>query len=338
MLIATFGPSTGRAGKTIEIVGAVIAVAVLAAFALTACGDAAEVTPTGAPTAASESAPHTLVGNWKADSSVHSTLHIEARKNGAYAVAWKMGGGKPTMFIVKRKSHDVYGVPGDHESVFTLVGDERLEISSKSGESLSFTRTSKATKKDLAAAEEQEAIAEAKALLGESDPSSGSSGGSRPGLAERVAADLDPRADYTSFDIPTPKVKVTGSAYGGGKIVSITYYVAGDDIFNENAFVDGVSPATVDVMAGAFSQPDVGIVDVTWKTDFTDSYGKSSKDAAFQIRWKRKTFKKVDINGLFDRVATSPEDLYLISDWYSIHPAIWKATHLKDQIPAIDGN
>ena len=173
--------------------------------------------------------------------------------------------------------------------------------------------------------------------MGDTDSSSGSPGGSRPSLAGRVAANLNPRTDYTSFDIPTPKVRVTGPAYGGGKIVSISYYVSGDEIFNENAFVDGVSPATVDVMAGAFSQPDVGIVDVAWKTDFTDAYGKSSKDAAFQIRWKRKTFKKVDINGLFSSVATSPEDLYLISDWYSIHPAIWKATHLKDQIPVIGG-
>ena len=120
--------------------------------------------------------------------------------------------------------------------------------------------------------------------------------------------------------------------------MDITYYISGDKIWDENAFVDGVSPATVDVMAGAFSQPEVKIADVTWKTDFTDAYGKSSKDAAFQIRWKRKTFKKVNVNGLFTRVATSPEDLYLISDWYSIHPAIWKATHLKDQIPAIGGN
>jgi hypothetical protein len=157
-------------------------------------------------------------------------------------------------------------------------------------------------------------------------------------LASRVAAAIHVRTDYTSFSIPPPKVVDAGKAWGGGRIVEITYYVPGDDIFNENAFVDGVSPATVDVMAGAFSQPEVTIVDVNWKTDFTDQYGKSVRDAAFQIRWKRKTFKKVDVNGLFDRVATSPEDLYLISDWYSIHPAIWKATHLKDQIPMIVGN
>lgn len=157
-------------------------------------------------------------------------------------------------------------------------------------------------------------------------------------IASRVAAAIHVRTDYTSFSIPPPKVVDAGKAWGGGRIVEITYYVPGDDIFNENAFVDGVSPATVDVMAGAFSQPEVTIVDVNWKTDFTDQYGKSVRDAAFQIRWKRKTFKKVDVNGLFDRVATSPEDLYLISDWYSIHPAIWKATHLKDQIPAIGGN
>ena len=158
-------------------------------------------------------------------------------------------------------------------------------------------------------------------------------------LASRVAAAIHVRTDYTSFSIPTPKVAVkTGQAWGGGKIVEVTYYISGDKIWDENAFVDGVSPATVDVMAGAFSQSSVSIVDLTWKTDFTDSYGKSSKEAAFQIRWKRKTFKKVDVNGLFNRVATSPEDLYLISDWYSIHPAIWKATHLKDQIPAIGGN
>lgn len=156
-------------------------------------------------------------------------------------------------------------------------------------------------------------------------------------LAERVAAALHVRTDFTTFDIPTPNVKVAGPAWGGGKVVEITYYVPSDGIWDENLFVDGVSPATVDVMAGAFSQPDVGIVDVAWKTDFTDAYGKSSKDAAFQIRWMRKTFKKVNVNGLFSRVATSPEDLYLISDWYSIHPAIWKATHLKDQIPAIGG-
>ena len=112
----------------------------------------------------------------------------------------------------------------------------------------------------------------------------GSSAGSQPSLASRVAANLSPRTDYTSFDIPTPKVKVTGSAAGGGKIVRITYYVAGDEILNENAFVDGVSPATVDIMAGAFSEPDVKIVDVTWKTDFTDAYGKSSRDAAFDCR------------------------------------------------------
>jgi hypothetical protein len=163
----------------------------------------------------------------------------------------------------------------------------------------------------------------------------GSSAAAQPALAERVAAALHVRTDYTSFDIPTPTVKVTGPAYGGGKVVSITYYVPGGDIFNENAFVDGVSPATVDVMAGAFSEPEVKIVDVIWKTDFADPYGESSKEAAFEIRWKRKTFKKVNVEGLVSRCASSPEDLYMMSDWYSIHPAIWKATHLKDQIPMI---
>ncbi|MEI6499701.1 MAG: hypothetical protein WCP21_01605 [Armatimonadota bacterium] len=181
------------------------------------------------------------------------------------------------------------------------------------------------------------AAAAASAPADDSSSSGDSSYSYQPALADRVTSDLNVRADYTSFDIPTPTIRVAGPAYGGGKIVEITYYVSGDSILDENALVDGVSPATVDVMAGAFSEPDVSIVDVTWKTDFTDAYGNSSREAAMQIRWKRKTFKKVNIDGLWSRTATSPEVLYMISDWYSINPAIWNATHLKHEIPMIGG-
>ena len=285
---------------------------------------------TAAPSSSSITV-HTIVGRWAAEGNTETTLVIKARNDGTYRIVWKVKGQKDNGFAVRMTGADFYEVVGEPSVYLTLASASRLVIKSD-GSGLGFKRLTSEKPEDMALAAQQLLDGDPNGLSGDS------SGTSKTSLAERVAANIDPRTDFTSFDIPAPKVSVTGPAAGGGKIVQVTYYVSGDDIFNENAFVDGVSPATVDVMAGAFSEPDVSIVDVTWKTDFTDQYGKSSKDAAFDIRWKRKTFKKVDIDGLFERTATSPEDLYRISDWYSIHPAIWNATHLKDQISMIGGN
>lgn len=274
---------------------------------------------------------HTIVGRWAAESGTGTTLLIKARSDGTYRLVWKVKGQTDTVFAVRMTGSSYYSVIGEPSAYLGLDGASRLVM--KSGaDGLAFKRLTSEKPEDMALAAQQQADGEASGFGGVS------SGVSKSSLAEQVAANLDPRTDYTSFDLPTPKVKVTGSAAGGGKIVRITYYVSGVDILNENAFVDGVSPATVDVMAGAFSEPQVSIVDVTWKTDFTDQYGKSSRDAAFEIRWKRKTYQKVDVDGLFERTASSPEDLYRISDWYAIHPAIWKATHLKNEIAMIGGN
>ncbi len=106
--------------------------------------------------------------------------------------------------------------------------------------------------------------------------------------------------------------------------------------WDENDMVKSSGRTAVDLFEAVFANAAVKRVTYRTTSDFTDQYGKSSKETAVEITYSRATAGKVDWEGLKNRAWSDWKAPYNIADTYAIHPAVWKNLN-KERIPLVGG-
>jgi|GEM_PF-4037869 len=114
--------------------------------------------------------------------------------------------------------------------------------------------------------------------------------------------------------------KVVLDENADGTVVAVTYNPG--EVWDADAMIEEAARVSVAGFATLFAVPEVAVVRMIARAEFTDAYGKDAVEEAVQIDWKRATANKVDFAGLSELLWTEPQRAYELASSYSIHAAV----------------
>lgn len=102
-------------------------------------------------------------------------------------------------------------------------------------------------------------------------------------------------------------------------------------ILSEKSLVKDMAINGVDTFQKAFENSKANTVELIARSKFTDSYGNEEVKNAVNVTWNREISDKVDYSNYKNLLYQDFTKLYMISEKFSIHPAIWNKLDQEDK-------